>query len=158
MAETLQSRLSRVNQRRFARISLTGVAVAPILYRNAQFPRRHRHRPRLGVPRPPHCLARMARCRRLKTYDWRMRTLRQWSPSVNPEIVLVEIDDATIHDMHEIAGRWPWPRALSAVLIEYLRRGAPEAITVDIGFWEKEREGSYPFNGEEYPTATPTAN
>jgi adenylate cyclase len=86
----------------------------------------------------------------LKTYDWRMRTLREWSPSVNPDIVLVEINDATIRDMQEIAGRWPWPRALSAVLIDYLHRGAPKVIAVDIGFWEKEREGSYPFNGEDY--------
>ena len=76
----------------------------------------------------------------LKTYDWRMRTLRQWSPSVHPDIVLVEINDATIRDLKEIAGRWPWPRALSAILIDYLHRGAPKVIAVDVGFWEKERE------------------
>ena len=89
----------------------------------------------------------------LKTYDWRMRTLRQWSPSVHPDIVLVEINDATIRDLKEIAGRWPWPRALSAILIDYLHRGAPKVIAVDVGFWEKEREASYSFNGEDYTSA-----
>jgi len=86
----------------------------------------------------------------MKTYDWRLRTLREWSPDVHPEIVLVEINDATIRDLKEIAGRWPWPRALSAILIDFLRRGEPKVIAVDIGFWEKEREASYPFLGEDY--------
>jgi adenylate cyclase len=89
----------------------------------------------------------------LKSYDWRMRTLRQWKPSVHPDIVLVEINDATIRDLKEVAGRWPWPRALSALLIDYLHRGNPKMIAVDIGFWEREREGSYPFLGEDYTSS-----
>jgi len=89
----------------------------------------------------------------LKTYDWRMRTLREWSPAVHPDIVLVEINDATLRDLKEIAGRWPWPRALSALLIDYLHRGAPKVIAVDIGFWEKERAATYPFLGETYTSA-----
>ena len=86
----------------------------------------------------------------LKTYDWRMRTLREWSAEVHPDIVLVEINDATIRDLKEIAGRWPWPRALSAILIDFLRRGHPKVIAVDIGFWETEREATYPFLDEDY--------
>jgi adenylate cyclase len=86
----------------------------------------------------------------LKTYDWRMRTLRNWSPAVHPDIVLVEINDASIRDLQEIAGRWPWPRAMVAVLIDYLQRGSPRAIAVDVGFWEKERQATYPFLDETY--------
>ena len=57
----------------------------------------------------------------LKTYDWRMRTLRPSAqPLVHPDIVLVEITDATIRDLKEIVGRWPWPRAVSAMLIDYI--------------------------------------
>jgi adenylate cyclase len=89
----------------------------------------------------------------LKSYDWRMRTLRQWNPAVHPDIVLVEINDATIRDLKEIAGRWPWPRALSALLIDYLHRGNPKVIAIDIGFWEREREASYPFLGEDYTSS-----
>jgi adenylate cyclase len=86
----------------------------------------------------------------LKTYDWRMRTLREWSPSVHPDIVLVEINDTSLRDFKELFGRWPWPRALMAMLIEYLHRGGPRVIAVDVGFWEREREATYPFNGEPY--------
>ena len=86
----------------------------------------------------------------LKMYDWRMRTLREWSPSPRPDIVLVEINDASLRSLKEIAGRWPWPRALTAILIDYLHRGSPRAIAVDLGFWEKERESTYPFLGESY--------
>ena len=89
----------------------------------------------------------------LKTYDWRMRTLRERWPKVRPDIVLVEINDATLRDLKEIAGRWPWPRALTGLLIDYLHRGAPRAIAVDLGFWEKEREATYPFLGEAYTSA-----
>ncbi len=79
-----------------------------------------------------------------------MRTLRERSPSVHPDIVLVEINDTTIRDLEEIAGRWPWPRALSAMLIDYLHRGGAKVIAVDIGFWEKERAATYSFNGSDY--------
>ena len=89
----------------------------------------------------------------LKTYDWRLRTLRTWKPAVHPDIVLVEINDATLRDLKELAGRWPWPRALSAILIDYLHRGRPKVIAVDVGFWEKEREGTYAFLGEDYSSA-----
>jgi adenylate cyclase len=86
----------------------------------------------------------------LITYDWRLRILRERAPTVHPDIVLVEINDTTINDLKEIAGRWPWPRALSALVIDFLNRGAPKAIAVDIGFWEREREATYALLGEDY--------
>ena len=89
----------------------------------------------------------------LKTYDWRMRTLREWSPSVDPDIVLVEINDASVRDLKALVGRWPWPRALTGLLIDYLHRGDPRVIAVDIGFWEREREATYSFLGEPYTSA-----
>jgi adenylate cyclase len=89
----------------------------------------------------------------LKSYDWRMRTLREWAPAASRDIVLVEINDTTIRDLKDIAGRWPWPRALSAFIIDYLRRGSPRVIALDVGYWEREREASYPFNGEDYTSA-----
>jgi adenylate cyclase len=94
----------------------------------------------------------------LKSYDWRMRMasrIRQArnQPLVHPDIVLVEINDATIRDLTDIAGRWPWPRALSALLVDFLHRGGPKVIAFDIGFWEPEREATYPFLGEEWTSA-----
>ncbi|HSC29858.1 MAG TPA: adenylate/guanylate cyclase domain-containing protein [Vicinamibacterales bacterium] len=83
----------------------------------------------------------------LKTYDWRLR--RAANPaSAHPGIVLVEINDASIRDLAPLVGRWPWPRALHALLVDYLHRGSPRAIALDIGFWEREREATYPFLGE----------
>jgi adenylate cyclase len=85
----------------------------------------------------------------LVTYDWRLRVLRERSPQVHPGIVLVEINDTTIGDLKDLAGRWPWPRALSALVIDFLHRGAPKAIAVDIGFWEPERQATYTLLGDE---------
>jgi adenylate cyclase len=94
----------------------------------------------------------------LKTYDWRMRTIARLRvandrPLVHPDIVLVEINDATIRELAPLVGRWPWPRALTAFLIDYLHRGQPATIAVDIGFWEPEREATYPFFGEQMTSA-----
>lgn len=89
----------------------------------------------------------------LKTYDWRMRTVaelraRSAEPLGHPDIVLVEINDASIRELAPLVGRWPWPRALTGLLIDYLSRGKPRTIAVDVGFWEPEREATYPFLGD----------
>jgi len=86
----------------------------------------------------------------LQTYDWRMRTLADFrvargEPLVHPDIVLVEITDAAIRDLSEFVGRWPWPRALQAMLIDYIGRGTPKAIAVDLTFTEPERASKYEF-------------
>lgn len=94
----------------------------------------------------------------LKTYDWRMRTLadlraRSGQRLAHPDIVLVEINDASIRELAPLVGRWPWPRALTGLLVDYLARGKPRSIAVDVGFWEPEREATYPFLGEEMTSA-----
>jgi adenylate cyclase len=86
----------------------------------------------------------------IKTYDWRMRTLArirlaQGKPLVHPDIVLVEITDASIRDLSEAVGRWPWPRALQAMLVEYISRGKPKVIALDILYTEPERTSKYQF-------------
>ncbi len=90
----------------------------------------------------------------LQTYDWRTRMLvrlrsLQGQPLVRPDIVLVEITDASIRDLSEFVGRWPWPRALQAMLVEYISRGQPKVVALDITFLEPEsppnRESKYQF-------------
>jgi adenylate cyclase len=86
----------------------------------------------------------------LQTYDWRVRTIADIRiardrPLVHPDIVLVEITDASIRDLAPFVGRWPWPRALHAMLIEYIGSGHPKAIAVDITFTEPERKARYEF-------------
>ena len=89
----------------------------------------------------------------LQTYDWRMRqAYRARAGSnpfpINPDIVLVEINDASIRDFAPAFGRWPWPRAAHAMLVDYLSRGKPKAIAIDLTFLEPERTSSYEIGGE----------
>jgi adenylate cyclase len=94
----------------------------------------------------------------LKTYDWRMRTvfrIHQFrgQPLVHPDIVLVEINDASIRELAPLVGRWPWPRALQAMMIDFLGSAKPKVIAFDVGFWEPEWESKYPFLDREITSA-----
>jgi adenylate cyclase len=94
----------------------------------------------------------------LKTYDWRMRTayrirVARGQPLVHPDIVLVEINDASIRELAPLVGRWPWPRALQAMMIDFLGRAKPKVIAFDVGFWEAERESKYLFLDREITSA-----
>jgi len=51
-------------------------------------------------------------------------------------IVIIDIDEASLQGMVPIAGRWPWPRALHAELLEYLLAEQPAAVVFDIVFAE----------------------
>ena len=99
----------------------------------------------------------------LKTYDWRMRTLAdgraaRGEPLAHPDIVLVEITDAAIRDLSPIVGRWPWPRKVQGMLIDYISRGKPKAIAVDLGFFEPEPESTYKFAGDSITSAESDAD
>jgi len=95
----------------------------------------------------------------LKTYDWRMRTvadirITRGIPLVDPNIVLVEINDASIRDLEEVmGGRWPWPRVAHTLVVNYLQRGGPRVIAFDIAFTEPEREATYPFGPDQWTAA-----
>jgi adenylate cyclase len=79
----------------------------------------------------------------LQLYDWRLRQLA--SPAaVSHDIVLVEINDASIRDYAEAVGRWPWPRVLQSNLIDFLHRGPARVIAYDIQLSEKSH-GSFTF-------------
>ena len=88
----------------------------------------------------------------LKTYDWRTRMMArirvaQGQPLVHPDIVLVEITDASIRDLSEFVGRWPWPRALQAMIVDYISSGKPKVIAIDLTLLEPERTSKYEFPG-----------
>jgi adenylate cyclase len=89
----------------------------------------------------------------LQTYDWRMRqAYRARAGStpfpINPDIVLVEINDASIRDFAPVFGRWPWPRVVHAMLVDFLSRGKPKAIALDVLFTEQERSATYEIAGQ----------
>src|SRR6188474_177407 len=69
----------------------------------------------------------------LKTYDWRMRQAA--SPeSARTDIALVEIDETSLRNLEPLTGRWPGPRFVHGLLINYLARGSAKLIAYDINF------------------------
>lgn len=54
----------------------------------------------------------------------------------DPGIVIVDIDDASMAAMQEIAGLWAWPREIHADLLEGLAEFKPRAVVFDIAFSE----------------------
>ena len=57
----------------------------------------------------------------------------------DPAIVVVEIDDASLERMADLADRWPWPRAVHGELIAGLAAQHPRAIVFDVMFAEPDR-------------------
>ncbi|HEY5800296.1 MAG TPA: adenylate/guanylate cyclase domain-containing protein [Burkholderiaceae bacterium] len=67
--------------------------------------------------------------------DWIVRTqARDLQP--DPDIVIVDIDDASLERMKIVAGSWPWPRAVHGELVQGLTKQQPRAIVFDIQFSE----------------------
>ncbi|MEO8331936.1 MAG: adenylate/guanylate cyclase domain-containing protein [Gallionella sp.] len=59
--------------------------------------------------------------------------------SPDPDIVIVDIDEASLAAMQDTAGSWPWPRAVHAELLQGITRQQPRAIVFDILFSEPDR-------------------
>src|SRR3989442_569700 len=58
----------------------------------------------------------------LRTYDWRL--VHTATPAdARRDIALVEIDEYSLRNLQENAGRWPWPRIVHSWLLDYLMRG-----------------------------------
>lgn len=62
---------------------------------------------------------------------------QQLSP--DPDIVIVDIDEASLAAMQDTAGSWPWPRAVHGELLQGIARQQPRAIVFDILFSEPDR-------------------
>lgn len=84
----------------------------------------------------------------LRLYDWSLRRLASPS-SVNHDIILVEINDASLRDYAEAVGRWPWPRVLQSNLIDFLQRAPARVIAYDILLTERSH-GSFKLGDEEW--------
>ncbi|HEX3704253.1 MAG TPA: adenylate/guanylate cyclase domain-containing protein [Vicinamibacterales bacterium] len=71
----------------------------------------------------------------LKTYDWRLSHTAQ-PQTARRDIVLVEIDEASLRTLQPFAGRWPWPRVVHSSLIDFLAGAGAKVIAYDIDFAE----------------------
>ncbi|HEY5762925.1 MAG TPA: adenylate/guanylate cyclase domain-containing protein [Rhodocyclaceae bacterium] len=69
--------------------------------------------------------------------DWLLRQHAAQRPPPT-DIVVVDIDQKSLDDprMLEIAGNWPWPRAVHGELLAALAAGHPKAVVFDLIFSE----------------------
>jgi CHASE2 domain-containing sensor protein len=66
-------------------------------------------------------------------FDLMMR-YRIFAPKPDKEIVIVDIDEASLAAMGKEYGRWPWPRQVLAEFLEHLELQEPRAVVFDILF------------------------
>jgi adenylate cyclase len=71
--------------------------------------------------------------------DWGLRSLAA-RQAPDPDIVLLDIDEATLAAMSADYGRYPWTRAVYGQLLEGLARQKPAAIVFDILVTDPQRE------------------
>lgn len=55
-------------------------------------------------------------------------------PKPDPEIVIVDINEASLAAMAKDYGRWPWPRQVLGEFLEHLETQQPKAVVFDILF------------------------
>jgi adenylate cyclase len=82
----------------------------------------------------------------LKSYDWRLAHTAR--PSIGrTDIALVEIDESSLRNLEPNAGRWPWPRGVHAMLIDYLARAPAKVVAYDVVFSERDSRTGFQFGG-----------
>jgi hypothetical protein len=80
----------------------------------------------------------------IRTYDWRLtRTARP--ESARKDIAIVEIDEPSLRSLQPNAGRWPWPRAVHSMLLDYLARAPAKVIAYDVVFSEADSRLGFDF-------------
>lgn len=72
-------------------------------------------------------------------YDIQAKLLRR-DKTLDSRIKVILVDEASLKSMAEIAGRWPWPRAVWADLLDFLTIGGAKAVLFDILFLERNDE------------------
>jgi CHASE2 domain-containing sensor protein len=70
---------------------------------------------------------------KLKTFDVIMKH-RVLFDKADSDIVIVDIDEASLEAMAKEYGRWPWPRQVFAEILEMLQDQQPSAVVFDILF------------------------
>jgi len=69
----------------------------------------------------------------LKTYDLRL-SMTDKTKKINPDIVIVSIDNASLDFLEEDLGRWPWNRDIYADAINFLTSQGVDLINFDLMF------------------------
>ncbi|HUU32948.1 MAG TPA: adenylate/guanylate cyclase domain-containing protein [Vicinamibacterales bacterium] len=80
----------------------------------------------------------LAQTLELKTYDARMRAVATGQGAAS-QVAMVLIDDHSIRQLEPLVGRWPWPRMVHAVLVNFLARGPAKLVVYDVLFSESDK-------------------
>jgi adenylate cyclase len=80
----------------------------------------------------------------LITYDWRL-THTARPETARQDIALVEIDEYSLRNLQKVAGRWPWPRAVHSMLVDYLAAAPAKVIAYDVDFAEADTRKGFDF-------------
>lgn len=70
-------------------------------------------------------------------YDAMHKRLRA-DKKPHEKVKVILIDETSLKAMENVAGRWPWPRAIWADLLEFLSAGGAKTVLFDILFTEKQ--------------------
>ncbi len=81
-----------------------------------------------------------------KVYDLAMR-LTVDPARAHPAIAVVEIDEISLRRLEPVVGRWPWPRLVHAVVIDFLARGPAKAVAYDVSFTDRDRSPGFEVGG-----------
>ena len=57
---------------------------------------------------------------------------RLFVPEADPDIVILDIDEASLSAMAKEYGRWPWPRQVLGEFVEQIEKQHPKAVVIDI--------------------------
>ena len=80
----------------------------------------------------------------IRTYDWRL-TQTARPATARQDIAIVEIDEPSLRTLQPNAGRWPWPRAVHSMLIDYLARAPAKLIAYDVVFSDADTRRGFEF-------------
>jgi adenylate cyclase len=69
-------------------------------------------------------------------YDLQARLFRS-GKATDSSIKVILVDEAALKAVADVAGRWPWPRAIWADLLDFLRMGGARAVLFDVLFTER---------------------
>jgi len=70
---------------------------------------------------------------RQKAFDFMVRH-RVITPKPDPDIIIVDVNEASLAALAPDFGRWPWPRQVFGEFVEHLEAQHPKAIVFDILF------------------------
>jgi adenylate cyclase len=84
----------------------------------------------------------------LRTYDWRL-TYTARPGTARKDIAIIEIDEYSLRSLQPNAGRWPWPRAVHSMLIDYLARAPARVIAYDVVFSDADTRRGFDFGGSD---------